>query len=96
MALEGEGAARVGECCAHLVGGDVGAAGDQRVLAVVDEHDEAGEAAEAQHDLLAGEHGVAGAAGARGASEVGREGGGIPTHPLPTHSTACFSLRELR
>lgn len=76
----------------HLVGGD--GAGHQRVLTVVDEHDEAGEAAEAEHDLLAGEDGVAGAAGATETSEAG--GGGPPPRLHPTHSTACLSLRELR
>lgn len=86
----------MGERCTHLVRGDVGAARDQWVLTVIDEHDEAGEAAEAQNDLLAGEDGVAGAAGTRGASEVGRGGGEIPTRPHTTHSTACLSLRELR
>lgn len=79
-----------GELRSHLIGGSVGAAGGQRVLAVVDEHDEAGEAAEAQYNLLAGEDGVAGAAGATGRSEVGRDGGerGRSPHAPPAPLTA--------
>lgn len=85
----------------HLVGGPGALGGRQWVLPIVDEHDEAGQAAEAEDDLLAGEDGVAGAAGAGWASEA-REGGegarsghGTPS-PGPTHSLASRSLRALR
>ena len=46
-------------------------AGCQWVLLVIDKHDKASQAAEAENDLLAGEDGVAGAAGTRQVSEVG-------------------------
>lgn len=48
---------------AHLVGGGQALGSCERVLLVVGEHDEAHDAAEGQHNLLAGEHGVAGAVG---------------------------------
>lgn len=87
-------------CLTHLVRG--GRAWCQRVLPVIDKHDEASEAAEAEHDLLAGEHGVAGAAGATWVSGVVEWGGGPSQRrlgtpsPSPTHSLASRSLRALR
>lgn len=84
-------------CLTHLVRG--GRAWCQRVLPVIDEHDEAGEAAEAEHDLLAGEHGVAGAAGATWCQTWGVLGGSSQLRlgtPSPTHSLASRSLRALR
>lgn len=65
----------------HLVRGAIG--GCQRVLPVIDKHDEASEAAEAEHNLLAGEHGVAGAAGAVWVSDAGSGRGAHPSRRDP-------------